>query len=40
MAHIIIRIIGKQAFRNPSMTDHNVMPYIDASAYFSGIMPK
>ena len=37
---MIIRIIGKQALRNPSKTDQMVMPTIETSANFSGTMPK
>jgi hypothetical protein len=39
MAQIIIRIIGKQAFSNPSTIDHHERPKMDASANFSGTMP-
>ena len=37
---MIISIMGKQAFRDPSMIDQNVMPAMLASAYFSGTMPN
>jgi hypothetical protein len=36
---MIIRIMGKHALRNPSTTDHSVIPKMDAPAYFSGTMP-
>lgn len=36
----MMRIIGKQALRRPSTTDHAVMPTMEVSAYFSGTIPK
>jgi hypothetical protein len=39
MAQMMIRIIGKHAFKKPSTTDHKVMPKIDTPAYFSGTIP-
>jgi hypothetical protein len=35
----MIRMIGKQAFKKPSTTDHKVMPKMDTPAYFSGTIP-
>jgi hypothetical protein len=39
MAQMIIRMIGKHAFRKPSTTDQRVMPKIDSPANFSGRIP-
>ena len=36
---MMIRIIGKHAFRKPSTTDQRVIPKIDTPANFSGRMP-
>jgi hypothetical protein len=35
---MIIRIMGKHAFSSPSTIDHNVIPKILVSAYFSGMI--
>jgi hypothetical protein len=39
MAQMIIKMMGKHALRNPSITDHRVIPKIDRPAYFSGMIP-
>jgi hypothetical protein len=36
---MMIRMMGKHAFRKPSMTDHRVMPKMLSAAYFSGMIP-
>jgi hypothetical protein len=33
-------MIGKQAFRKPSITDQSVTPQMDTLAYLAGTMPK